>query len=103
MARLKPILNGLILLNKVFVGGKHIQDNLVASQEAFHYLKKNVGASQGFAIKLDMNKAYDHVDWFFLKNVLFSYVFCPSWVSLFMSLVSSATKNSAFTHGWNRG
>lgn len=44
---------------------------------------------RGFVIKLDMNKAYDRVDWSFLKIVLLSYGFCSEWVSLVMSLVSS--------------
>lgn len=42
-----------------------------------------------FAINLDMNKAYDRVDWVFLREVLVSYGFSPHWVSLVMSLVSS--------------
>lgn len=62
------------------------------AQEAFHFLRKRrKGSNHGFAIKLDMNKAYDCVDWSFLNSALLSYGFYPAWVSLIMSLVSSVT------------
>lgn len=76
--------------NSAFVGGRLIQDNLMVAREAFISLKKKrICSEHGFAIKLDMNKAYDRVDWSFLKFVLLSYGFYPNWVSLVKSLVSS--------------
>lgn len=34
--------------------------------ECFHAIKKKTHGSNGYcAVKLDMNKAYDHVQWFF--------------------------------------
>lgn len=88
--RIKPLLTNLISPQQsAFVGGRLIQDNLVVAQEAFHFLKKNSRAkSNGFAIKLDMNKAYDRVDWSFLRVILLAYGFCLPWVNLIMSLVS---------------
>lgn len=88
---LKPLLNKLISPQQsAFVGGRLIQDNLMVAQEAFHYLRKKRASNNcGFAIKLDMNKAYDRVDWNFLRAVLISFGFSPMWVSSVMSLVSS--------------
>ncbi|KAL4295576.1 hypothetical protein GQ457_12G016680 [Hibiscus cannabinus] len=47
-----------------FVPGKLISDNVIVDNELFHYLKgsKN-GPNKGVAIKLDMEKAYDRVEW----------------------------------------
>lgn len=89
--RLKPYLNGLISPQQSsFIGGRLIQDNLVVAQKAFQYLKnKNKFKNWGFAIKFDMNKAYDRVDWSFLQEALLDYGFSVNWVSLVMSLVSS--------------
>lgn len=91
VSRLKPLLSDLISPQQsAFVGGRLIQDNLVVVQEAFHFLKKRSCLNKfGFAIKLDMNKTYDRVDWSFLKNVLLSYGFSVDWVFLVMSLVTS--------------
>lgn len=59
----------------------------MVAQEAFHFLRKKKSIDkEGFAIKLDMNKAYDRVDWNFLKQVLFTFGFNPNWVTLVMSL-----------------
>lgn len=43
------------------------------------------------AIKLDMSKAYDRVEWGFLKQALVTYGFIPSWVDLIMKLDSSVS------------
>lgn len=72
------------------MGGRLIQDNLVVAQEAFHFLKKKASTkNHGFAIKLEMNKAYDRVDRTFLKETLLAYGFGGQWVSLVLSLVYS--------------
>lgn len=73
----------------VFVGGRLIQDNLIVAQEAFHFLKnKALKSNQSFSLKLDMNKAYDRVDWNFLREILVSFELNPTWVSRVMSLVT---------------
>lgn len=67
-----------------------IHDNLIIAYEAFHYLKKNqCHRGRGVALKLDMNKAYDRVNWDFLKKVLVAYGFDMSWVESVMALVTS--------------
>lgn len=43
------------------------------------------------AIKLDMNKAYDRLDWDFLKATLRAFGFNQRWVDLVMTLVTMVT------------
>lgn len=39
--------------------------------KAFHYLNKNSKSKQGFVgIKMDMEKAYDRLDWSFIRKAL---------------------------------
>lgn len=68
--RLESFLGKIIIENhSAFVGGRLIQDNLVVAQEVFLALKrKNSGGKENLAIKLDMNKAYDRLEWHFLEN-----------------------------------
>lgn len=93
MSRLKGFLGELVLpTQSPFVGGRQIQDNLVIAQEVFHSLKrKNRGGKENVAVKLDMNKAYDRLDWDFLKATLLAFGFNPNWVRLVMILVSTVT------------
>ena len=43
------------------------------------------------ALKLDMSKAYDKVEWIFLRNMMLRLGFRPCWVNLIMSFVKTAT------------
>ncbi|XP_025608180.1 uncharacterized protein [Arachis hypogaea] len=65
---------------------------ILIPKEAFHKLnrKGNLG-SQDLAIKLDMNKAYDRLEWSFLQRVMEEFGFSSEWVRLVMSCMKSAT------------
>ena len=70
--RLKTCLPSLISETQpAFVAGRLIFDNILIAQEIFHGLQTNK-ACQGkyMAIKTDMNKAYDRVEWDFIKALL---------------------------------
>lgn len=92
VSRLKTLLGDLILPTKsAFVGGRQTQDNLVIAQEVFYSLKRREGVDCNVVMKLDMNKAYDGLDWDFLKEILLALGFCATWVNLMITLVSSIT------------
>lgn len=93
VCKLKPILGSLISPQQsAFVGGRLIQDNLVVAHEAFHFLKKKISNGRtGAALKLDMNKAYDKLDWSFLQRTLEAYGLCLTWVQWVMEMVTTVS------------
>ncbi|KAL6128930.1 hypothetical protein ACLB2K_072283 [Fragaria x ananassa] len=90
--RLKVCLPDLISHNQnAFVPGRQIQDNILLAHEAYHYLKMKEGGNNELGLKLDMNKAYDRVEWDFLEAALIRFGFARSWVNLIMACVSSVS------------
>jgi hypothetical protein len=89
--RLKMILPEIISpTQSAFVSGRLISDNVLVAYECFHTIKKRRQRNNGiFAIKLDMNKAYDRVEWGFFKDMMLRLGFSESWVSMIMACVTS--------------
>ena len=54
-----------------FIKGQLITDNIMVAFETLHYMKNHNSGKNGFmALKLDMSKAYDRVEWSFLREVM---------------------------------
>lgn len=80
--RLKRVLPDLISeTQSAFVAGCLITDNILIAQAMFHRLRTNKACQTKFmAIKTDMNKAYDRVEWPFIESVLRKMGFAETWM-----------------------
>uniref|UniRef100_A0A803QQI1 Reverse transcriptase domain-containing protein n=1 Tax=Cannabis sativa TaxID=3483 RepID=A0A803QQI1_CANSA len=89
---MKPLMDGIISASQsAFIPGRLISDNVMASFEVLHYLKRKRARKTGFmALKLDMSKAYDRIEWQFLEAILQKIGFSSPWLNLVMKCVSSA-------------
>ena len=77
-----------------FLAGRQIQDNILVAQEVFHFLKmKKRGKKSYMAMKVDMNKAYDRVEWDFLEAVMLKLGFEKKWVDWIMECVKTVSYN----------
>src|SRR6185312_1656758 len=89
--RLRSLLLDLIAPNQsAFIPGRMIADNALIAFECLHAIKSNANERSMFcAYKLDFSKAYDRVEWCFLRSVLLKLGFQSSWVDRVMTCVSS--------------
>lgn len=92
--RLKVILPEVISEQQsAFVPGRLISDNshntLVASELA-HYMHNLWRGQEGFlTLKLDISKAYDRLEWDFLRNIMTRLGFHVGWIELIMLCLST--------------
>lgn len=69
----------------MFVPGRLFTYNALIAMELFHTMKKRSKCRKGtIAMKLDMSKTYDRVEWVFLEKLLIKLGFASSWVKVVM-------------------
>lgn len=92
-SRLKHILPELISeTQSAFVAQRLITDNILIAQEMFHALRTNPSCKGKFvAVKTDMSKAFDRVEWTFMEALLLKMGFERTWVDRIMKCISSVS------------
>jgi hypothetical protein len=89
--RLKIILPEIISPNQsAFVPGRIISDNILLAYELTHYLQRRSSGVVGYAaLKLDISKAYDRVEWKILHDMMIKMGFDMGWIKLIMKCITS--------------
>ena len=90
--RLKHILHQVISLTQnTFIPNKLLTDSISVGYECLHKIKHSKGKINGLvALKLDISKAYDRVEWMFLKQTMLKLGFAQSWLDLIMWCITIA-------------
>ncbi|GKC81533.1 hypothetical protein Tco_1137250 [Tanacetum coccineum] len=73
-----------------FIMGRRISDNILITQELMYNYHRDRGPPR-CAFKVDIQKAYDTVNWGFLRNILKCFGFHMTMVKWIMACVSSAS------------
>jgi hypothetical protein len=96
--RLRPWLGEIISPEQsAFVPGRMITDNAIIAFECIHAIQRGTGDRGEFcAYKLDLSKAYDRVDWGFLKSLLLKLGFHGQWVQWIMTCVTTVRYSVRF-------
>ncbi|KAK9990735.1 hypothetical protein SO802_025720 [Lithocarpus litseifolius] len=91
--RLKKILPSIISdTQSTFVHGRLITDNILVAFKAMHHINQKRSGKKGeMALKLDMSKAYDRVEWVCLEKIMEKLGFEDKWRKLIMQCVTSVS------------
>ena len=86
------MLNKLISpVQTAFVPGRKGVDNVLITQELIYTMDRMKGKEGYMAVKVDLEKAYDRLEWSFIHNVLLAFRFPSNLVKIIMSCVSTSS------------
>jgi hypothetical protein len=89
--RLKPLLHKIISPNQsTFIPNRSIQDNSILAHE-LHSFKNKKGKGGFLFLNLDMEKAFDRMEWSFLIAIMEKIGFNPTWISWIRACITSLT------------
>ena len=91
--RFKQILHKIIFpMQSAFILDRLITDNIIVGYECLHKIRHCKGKGKGLvALKLDVSKAYDRLEWSFLEQTMKCLGFSQKWISLIMRCISSVS------------
>ena len=88
--RLKPYMAEVINPCQAgFVPGRRTSDNIIIVQEVIRTLISRRGPTGYVALKLDLEKAYDRLEWHYIQDTLEFFQLPPTLITLIMNMVSS--------------
>lgn len=99
--RIRPYLKDIISPNhNSFIPGRGSEENFIIASEILHTMNKKKGKKGLFALKLDLEKAYDRLEWPFIEHCLKRLNFTYDSIKLIMSCVNAG--QSCFQVNGNR-
>jgi hypothetical protein len=92
VSRILPLLDKLISpCQSAFTPGRWIAENQLIVHEILHSFKKSKAKGGFITVKIDLQKAYDQVNWNFFRAVLVNFGFQDTFVNWIMECVTTTT------------
>lgn len=98
--RIRPLLPDLIFpMQSAFLEGRRSFDNVIIAQELIYSLKNRKSKDGFMVVKIDLEKAYDRLEWSFIKMVHEHFNFPRNIINLIMSCVTITSASILFNGG----
>lgn len=85
-----------------FVPRRLISDNILIAFECMHWLRNSKSKEGYAALKLDMSKAYDRIEWHFIEAMMSKLGFSPKWIDLILRCISSVSYTFTFNGSYTK-
>ena len=90
--RIRPLLPRIISpMQSTFVPRRKGLDNMIITQEIIHTMSGKKGKTGFMALKIDLKKAYDRLEWSFIRDTLILFNIPKYLMDVIMSCVSSSS------------
>ncbi|XP_059451038.1 uncharacterized protein LOC132181824 [Corylus avellana] len=90
--RLKPLLHKIVSpMQSAFLKGRSIHDNSILAHEVFHSMRQKRGNGGLMALKLDMEKAFDSMEWSFILKIMELLGFQPTWINWISQCITTSS------------
>ena len=97
--RIRPHMHHLISpLQAAFILGRKGLDNIIA-QEVLNTMEKKKGRTGTIGLKIDLEKAFDKLEWSFIHEVLVHFNFPKNIIDIIMACISSTSVSILFNGG----
>lgn len=90
--RIKLLLGKIISpYQSAFILGRTMNDNVITYHEFMHHINRKKGSLNLMAVKINLAKAYDKVEWAVLKKIMQLHGFPMKFINLIMECISMAS------------
>lgn len=78
-------------MQSTFLPSRRTADNIIITQEILHFITKNKTKKSYLTIKIDMEKAFDTIEWSFIKDALMFFNFQDFFIKVIMNCVTRSS------------
>ena len=101
VARIRLHLDTLVSpYQTAFIPRRKGVDNAIIVQELIHTIGRAKGKKGFMAIKINLEKAYDRIEWSFIREMLINSNFPDNLIDIIMSCVTSVSTSLLFNKGY---
>ena len=98
--RIQPFMKQLVSPFQVaFIPRRKGLDNMIIAQEILHSMEKKKGRSGVMVLKIDLEKAFDRLEWSFIREILIHFNFPSDLIAIIMDCISSSSVFVLFNGG----